>query len=247
MKQKKSILNKNAPRETTVDLHGIPVTVTRKSMKTLRLRVRASDRSVHLSVPTHLTDERAMLFLSSKEEWIRKVLAELQTESPAEARRHESGAPFDLWGKRYTLLVTEDARGYSLSFSEEDHIAHISVPPHSAAEKIERFLLDYRKEALLAFLSESIPKWEAVTGLKSASHDTRLMKSRWGSCNVKTRHIRLNLRLTEYPKLCTEYVVLHELCHLKIPHHGKDFHALVGSFLPEWKSIRAHLNGKPHK
>ena len=246
MKQKKSILKGTcgAPRIYTVDLHGIPVEVTRKRMKNLRLRVRSYDASVHLSIPTSVSTERAMLFLLSKEAWLRKVLSELPETSKAGAHIYDSGAPFLLWGVRYTLEVVNGGRSYALTLSECDRIARLSVPKNSTPEGRERFLTEYRKKELSRALEFFIPKWESITGFSSASYDIRFMKSRWGSCNFETRHIRLNLRLTEHPLLCTEYVVLHELCHLKIPHHGKEFHALVASFLPEWKAIRAVLNGK---
>lgn len=249
MKQKKSIQKERntAPCVYTVDLHGIPVTVTRKRMKTMRLRVLSSDRSVHLSIPTCVSNESAMLFLSSKEDFIRKALSELASRPACAPLQYTDGETLMLWGIPYTISVSEGGRRYSLVFDGTTRVAHLSVPCDSSHEKREKCVRDAYRAALDTLLSSVIPKWEAITGFTSASYDIRFMKSRWGSCNTKTRHIRLNLRLAEHPMICTEYVVLHELCHLKIPHHGKEFHALVGSFLPDWHSIRAMLNGNPYK
>ena len=70
------------------------------------------------------------------------------------------------------------------------------------------------------------------------------MKSRWGSCNTKTGHIRLNLLLAAHPRICTDYVVLHELAHLKHPNHGTEFKALLSALMPDWRSVRALLRGR---
>lgn len=249
MKSKKSTPNsrkKKVPNRTyAVDLHGIPVTVTRKQMKTMRLRVSETDLAVSLSLPHGFSEKKAMLFLSSREDWIRKTLAELEHRRGIAKRQYESGEPFDLWGIRYTLSVEEGGRRYSLSLSEgEDRIALYRVPPNSTPEAREKHLDEYRKAALEALLDDLFPKWEARTGLRHASHDLRRMKSRWGSCNTATKHIRFNLRLSEHLPICTEYVVLHELCHLQVPNHGAAFHALLDRHLPSWREIRKGLNGR---
>ena len=195
MKQRKSTLK--APKGTksrtdTVMLAEIPVTVTRKQMKTMRLRVKPSDGGavVLLSIPFGVSEERAMLFLSSKETWIRRALAE-------------------------TVAIEQK-------------------PPLHADSA----------EALATLLNVLIPKWEEITGLHSSGHDIRDMKSRWGSCNVKTKHLRFSLQLARHESALVEYVVLHELCHIAVPNHGERFKALLDRYMPDWKERRKRLNGK---
>ena len=67
------------------------------------------------------------------------------------------------------------------------------------------------------------------------------MKTRWGSCNVKTKNINLNLELIKKPQECIEYVVLHELAHLKHPNHSKQFWEYVGMHMPDWKLRKKKL------
>jgi predicted metal-dependent hydrolase len=69
------------------------------------------------------------------------------------------------------------------------------------------------------------------------------MKTRWGTCNTRTRKIWLNLQLAKKPVECLEYVILHELAHLKVPNHGKDFIAIMDQYMPDWREIKARLNG----
>ena len=63
----------------------------------------------------------------------------------------------------------------------------------------------------------------------------RNMTSRWGSCQPSTGRICINVRLALYPPECLEYVVVHELCHLLERGHGPRFHALMDTFMPDWK------------
>lgn len=226
----------------TVTVGETPVEVTEKRMKTLRLRV-LPDLSVRLSVPIGTTRKRIARFLEEREEWIRAALAEMRSRPGGADRDLESGDAIDLWGVRYRLTVTEGGTRYSLSLSEEAHVAHLCVPSGSTPEKRERYLRDVRRKELEHYLSDALPRAEALTGLHAASHDIRHMTSRWGSCNTRTGHVRLNLRLAEHPRICTDYVLLHELCHLKHADHGPAFKALLASFMPEWKDVRRLLNG----
>lgn len=64
--------------------------------------------------------------------------------------------------------------------------------------------------------------------------------SNWGSCSVK-KNINLNLNLMRLPAELQDYVMLHELCHLKYMNHGKEFHALLESVCPNHKELRRLL------
>lgn len=236
---KKSTPAKNSTKAVTADLNGIPVLVTYKRIKTLRLRV-TRDGSVHLSVPIGIPDKRAMLFLSSREGWIREALAAVAAARAFEADRADSVI---LWGIRYPVTVHAGGNAYRLTLPEgEGGSIVFSVPKNSTEAHRKAHLDALLKAELDGYLSAAFPRFEALTGLHAHSRDIRAMKSRWGSCNVKTAHIRMNLRLVHHEKICTDYVILHELCHLRHPNHGKEFKALLTRFMPDWKRIKALLN-----
>lgn len=65
------------------------------------------------------------------------------------------------------------------------------------------------------------------------------MKTKWGSCNPKARHIRLNTELVKKPKDLLEYVIVHEMIHLIGPTHSERFLALLTEHLPTWRAARA--------
>ena len=67
------------------------------------------------------------------------------------------------------------------------------------------------------------------------------MKSRWGSCKASNQHINLNLELIMTPIQCIEYVIMHELCHLKFSKHTKEFYQFLSIMMPDWKQRKNRL------
>ncbi len=102
-------------------------------------------------------------------------------------------------------------------------------------EREMRYKLNSSITALLA-------RWEPVMGVESSGFTVRKMKSRWGSCNVKTHHLNFNLALVNVPDVCLEYVVVHELTHLLEPSHNARFWSLMEYYLPGAKMLRKKLN-----
>ena len=107
-----------------------------------------------------------------------------------------------------------------------------------AASGLQRPLTDADRSALKAELSVLVPKWSAVTGLVPSGWAVRSMKTRWGSCNTGTGHINFALQLAQTSPAFREYVVLHELLHLRYPGHGPDFKAALDHYMPGWRSVR---------
>ena len=98
----------------------------------------------------------------------------------------------------------------------------------SLKAQYEKFL----KEILILKAKEYFAKWEKITGLKSTSLTIRKTVSRWGSCNSLTGAINLSLYLACLPEFCLDYVILHELCHLKYANHGEYFKRELDKYMP---------------
>ena len=71
------------------------------------------------------------------------------------------------------------------------------------------------------------------------------MKTRWGSCNPRSKSIRLNSELTKKPIDCLEYIVLHEMAHLIRSKHDAEFIAILEQYMPQWQHKRDQLNAWP--
>jgi len=115
--------------------------------------------------------------------------------------------------------------------------------PKMSEEERKELVKRYRK-ILKPKLEEYLAFWERQTDLYPEKWQMRDMKTRWGSCNPRTRKLWFSVGLAEKRDACIEYVVLHELAHLKIANHGADFKAFLSHFMPDWRARQKELNGR---
>lgn len=87
-----------------------------------------------------------------------------------------------------------------------------------------------------------IAKYQTAMGVDPAGFTIRRMKTRWGSCNVRTRHMNFNLALAAVPLPYIEYVVVHEMTHLLEASHNVRFWELMERYLPGARQLRKELN-----
>jgi len=120
----------------------------------------------------------------------------------------------------------------------------ISLPNTADKNEIEKLLKDwYRKHAKKRFenyLTESF-LFMKKHGIPYPHLVVQEMKTRWGSCSNSGR-ITLNLNLIKHSSLCIQYVIVHELCHLKYHNHSKDFYNLLKKVMPDWEKRKYKLN-----
>ena len=83
------------------------------------------------------------------------------------------------------------------------------------------------------------------TGIDADEAKIKKMKTRWGTCNIDSRRIWINLQLAKKPPECLEYVVIHELVHLLEKNHTNRFNALVEEYCPTWKEAKKLLTEMP--
>ncbi|MBO5631928.1 MAG: M48 family metallopeptidase [Aeriscardovia sp.] len=106
-----------------------------------------------------------------------------------------------------------------------------------SADKKER-----AKQYLQHYLEENLTSWTQKIGIEPTHITLRSMTSRWGSCTPQTRRIRLNLALADLSDDLITYVLVHELIHLRINGHGKDFYAMMSTLLPDWETKQKQMN-----
>lgn len=215
-----------------VDGLEIPVSVVRKRVKNLNLRVRA-DGTVTLSIPQHLPLARAQEFLERKGSWIAERVRRNIERRPSPDFAGELPDRIPLWGK---LVPRDSVQVNSGQDVGGQGAVGRAIPGQDAPGQtaIDQAALDelYRTEVLRA-LPGIVERMEARIGVHAARWSVRVMKTRWGSCTPKTGAIRINARLAAYPPECLEFVVAHELVHLLEPSHNARFHALLDEFCPD--------------
>jgi predicted metal-dependent hydrolase len=90
-----------------------------------------------------------------------------------------------------------------------------------------------------------LDEWESKIGVQTQGWDVKKMKTKWGSCNTSAKRIWLNLDLAKKPKICVEYILVHELTHPHERNHNDRFRELMAQYLPDWSSRRKLLNRAP--
>jgi len=128
-------------------------------------------------------------------------------------------------------------------FSINENTIDIGIDKPEDKQAIKRLLYKgYKTEAAKIFpeMLGSILKIHENQNFKPTGLIIRSMKSRWGSCSRKGI-ITLSTELIKLPDVFIEYVIIHELCHLKHHNHGKDYYALLSELFPEWKQVRKDL------
>ena len=223
-----------------IEISGIEIDVQKKNIKNLHLAVVPPDGRVRVSAPMHLSDESIAMFVRTKLSWIKKQQDKFEKQPRQCEREYVSGETLYVFGQQYFLRVEYSYKGNSLVL--EGNEAILTVRKESTSKQREAFVNEWYRSLLKDKIEIYLPKWEKITGLYCDSWQTKYMTTRWGTCNTNTRKIWLNLQLAKKPIDCLEYVILHELVHLKIRNHNKDFVAMMDRYMPYWGEIRKKLN-----
>ena len=229
--------------EETIQLGTIAIAVTRKDIKHVHLSVHPPMGRVTLVAPTGTRLEVARAYAISKLAWIRDQQAKLIGQARETPRKFVERESHMLWGRRHLLsVVYKDAKP---TVSLDHKRITLSARPGSDAEKRAEIIHEWHKTLLHQVVPPRIRKWESKLGVKVASYFLQRMKTKWGSCNPIKGHIRLNTELVKKPKDLLEYVVVHEMVHLREPTHSERFVAILQDHYPTWREARAELNQLP--
>jgi predicted metal-dependent hydrolase len=223
----------------TIEVGGVAIDVVRKNIRNIHLRVCPPDGSVRISAPLRMDLEVIRSFATSRVDWVRKHQQRMRERPQPMPLEYLEGESHYLWGSAYRLQVRETTASAQVALSDGRLI--LEVRAGTSRRKKQAMLDAWYRARLLEALPELAGKWERLTGVKAGRYSARKMRTRWGSCNPRTGHIRLNSELAKKPRECLEYVLVHELTHVLEPSHNHRFKALMDRFMPEWRGRRAEL------
>ena len=221
-------------------ISDIQIEIIKKDIKNMHLSVLPPDGKVRVSAPNNLSDESIIMFVKTKLGWIKKQQEKFELQPRQSEREYVSGETLYVWGHQYFLQVEYNQKKNSLVLVGNKAI--LSVRKESTAKQREKFVNEWYRSLLKTEVEKYLPKWEALTGLYCDGLQSKYMTTKWGTCNTSTRKIWLNLQLAKKPIECLEYVILHELAHLKVKNHGPDFVAILDLHMPYWRECKKMLN-----
>lgn len=189
------------------------------------------------------TPERTIdRFVTEKSEWIQKALDKfsvlVRLDKP---EGYSDGETVLLFGKEHTVRLIHGSRyhvklgsGSTIEITWSDH-----NDPLLIREILESWFSFVAKQKLPGEFKEVLLKY-IDHGLSPTGLRVRKMKTRWGSCSTKGG-IALSYDLIRLDSKCREYVMVHELCHLRHHNHGKGFYDFLTDLYPGWKEARAEI------
>jgi predicted metal-dependent hydrolase len=204
------------------------VIVKRRGIKNIRLRI-DRDGILKISMPWYIPKREAKNFLYENKKWIEKNFDILNFNKN---KYYYLGDEIKIVKK-----VVHDVSGINCFL--KDNIFYIESTGKNIINETKIFDEWLRKKAEFYIIS----KLEEISdkfGFKYNFARIKDMKSRWGSCSSK-KNLSFNFKLIYFKPEVIEYVIVHELCHLKEMNHSKNFWILVESIIPNYKTYRNEL------
>lgn len=227
-----------------IDLDGLTLSYrVRTSKRAKRISLRYSmSAGLEVVYPAGLRQPEPESLLRERSAWVRKAIARFRdANANRRLREYRAGEEFLFRGVSYRLKLERAPSLKRIKVGLADgHLVAASpkaTPPAADAEiraAIESF---YRAQAQ-RYLPQRVEELARRHGFKYERVRIKNQKTRWGSCSAKG-NINLNLRLMMAPDGAIDYVITHELCHLRELNHNPAFWALVETYCPEFRHWKA--------
>ena len=203
----------------------------RRTNRSLRLSV-SSNGDIRVSIPLWASYASGLAFAQSRQAWIIdqiKPTAVLASGQPIGKAHH-----LQIYSTTGTTKVRSRVVGTMVVVSHPSALAADSPEVQHSAEAASVRALRREAESLLP---QRLATLATAHGFSYKSVTIKRLKSRWGSCDQHT-NIVLNLFLMQLPWECIDYVLLHELTHTRVLHHGPDFWSAMAQVLPSLPRLR---------
>jgi predicted metal-dependent hydrolase len=228
-------MTKNISYGTT----NISYSVEFRDRKTMAIEV-YPDTSVKVVAPLDATPEKIQAKVEKRAGWIAKQQRAFSGKKKS-IYQHEwvSGENIYYLGRQYRLKVEKGEKNVKLA----GKYLWVFVPDRRMKKEIEQLVngwhLKHAKKKFEDRLKMLQPMLERE-GLQMNTLIVRKLEKRWGSCTPKG-NIVINSELIKAPIHCIDYVLIHELCHLKHHHHGPEFWKLLTKYCPDWVKLKDKL------
>ena len=188
-----------------------------------------------VSIPSRYPESRVQELLEQKKSWIEKKLNLFRSLGPrAEPKKWVSGELFHYLGQSYSLEII---RGKRAPVTVRDQKIIIQL---AERDDVKRALIQWYGEQALEIFKSRVNVYSEKMKLAPKSVAIKNYKARWGACR-STGEVFFNWRLVLAPVEIIDYVVVHELAHLKVQNHSPRFWATVQIGMNDYKSVQSRL------
>jgi predicted metal-dependent hydrolase len=218
------------------------VTVIRKRIKRLYLRVLPPDGAIEVTAPVRMSEANIVSFVRSKGGWIESRRRAIAMRPAVVELCYVDGELHPYLGELYPLRVIRENVRPCVTFY--DGVITLRVRPHADVATCKAVMESWYTSCLGELLPGLFAKWEGIMGVKCNQVIIKRLKTQWGNCRPVSGVIRMNMELAKRSVCCIESVVVHELTHLLEASHSVRFYAIMTRYYPEWKRMRLELNRK---
>ncbi|MFC1498053.1 M48 family metallopeptidase [Verrucomicrobiota bacterium] len=211
----------------------------REKRKTISITVFPT-QAIVVKAPSRASERRINEFLIRKFRWVLKQKRYFAQFKVQPEKQYVSGETFRYRGRSHKLLVCKNGHNEHVSL-QHGTLTIFTALPEQISNKRE--LLDdwYRQRAKKVFAERlavclALFNYDETPGLM-----IKQMTRRWGSYSYRTKRINLNLHLIKASTRHIDYVIIHELCHMKHRKHNRAFYGLLSSILPYWQELKVEL------
>lgn len=218
----------------------IAYTVNKAKVKSLHISIENGE--VVIKAPWYVTSSQIQNIVESKRQWIMEKLEEYNS-SPRKVKEYEDGERFQILGESYFLnIYYKDINNAILNVENGKIVVILPLryADNDNSEQIKKMIdkMYYMvAEREIEYMMEKVSRY---VGLAPEAYRIKKTKTLWGSCS-SNRKITINQNLMMYSRKAIEYVVLHEICHLKYMNHSKKFWQMVESYMPDYKEAEKEL------
>lgn len=232
-------------RQSTIQLqYGhevIDVAVRRRVGDRLSITVE-TDGTVHASAPLNAATNDIQRAVERRLPWIAKQLRFFDQFKPLLPEpQYVSGETIIYLGRQYRLKVSKRIND-SVRLIGRYLLVGTTVP--SDVERVRALVKQWYRRRGESILRRRVQEADRIVKLLSLQPPTlfiRPMLRRWGSCTPRGR-ITLNADLVRVDVPCIDYVIAHELCHLRVLNHGPAFERFLDRVMPDWRRRKAKLD-----
>lgn len=207
----------------------------RRKRRTIGLKITHEGLIIH--APMRITMRYLEGLIIEKSAWIQKKLQALEAQQPV-TFDWQNGETLLYLGQPISLNVQHNMRSKKVVL--QDGQLMVALPKPDNAAFVAKKVVDWYAKAALADFDQRITLFAKKLGVPKPNLYLSNAKTRWGSCNSR-KEVRLNWRLLQAPPHIINYVVCHELSHLKEMNHSAKFWKIVESLCPEYKQAEKDL------
>jgi predicted metal-dependent hydrolase len=224
----------------------IPYTIV-YSPRARRKRVAIAPSGIRVVLPRGAAEKEGIEFIESVKGRVyrarKKVLEQHARHQSLIVLHYVSGARIPFFGREIILVVQPEKRKRSAIHCEDGELV-VKVPAALAAREretqVKKRVEDWMKAQMWTETAKVIPPLEKKIGVRPKGLRVKSQKKLWGSCG-KNHVINLNWKLSLFPRKVFEYVVVHEMCHLRHMNHSRDYWSLVERVMPDYRKYKDWL------